>query len=150
MPRPLTPEEEQRRRSLNKKILSFGCLPVVALIIVLIVVTSSGGDGGSGDGGKAPAYEVTKRDTSGNQRTITVEVDTTKNLKEVFDDVTTDLTDEAGYYVEINCSTGGAKAADNRLANGRKAIGRMGAAATGLKDGQSEFEPVRGAKCPAA
>jgi hypothetical protein len=59
------------------------------------------------------------------------------------------LDDEAGYFVYINCSTGGTAGADNRLANGRYAKGNIGVATTGLNDGDKEFEPVEGRDCPA-
>jgi hypothetical protein len=95
-----------------------------------------------------PAYNIVDKDTTGNGRGIVIEVETTKNLKAVFDEIAKDLTDEAGYFVEINCSTGGTKTVDNRLANGKKAVGNMGAARTGLKDGESEFEVLDGKTCP--
>ncbi|MGW1440297.1 hypothetical protein ACWD7M_34255 [Streptomyces griseus] len=99
--------------------------------------------------GPKPAYKVTKQDTEGNKRNVEVEVDTTKDLRAVFDDVVRGLKDEAGYYVMINCSSGGTAAADNRLANGQYANGSMGAATTGLDDGTTEFDTNDGATCPA-
>ncbi|MER5991551.1 hypothetical protein [Streptomyces viridosporus] len=97
---------------------------------------------------KTPHYKIVKQDTSGNQRQITVEVDSTKGLRAVFDAVTKDLSDEAGYTVQINCSTGGTDSVDNRLANGQYAIGRIGQASTGLKDRGSEFSTNDDRKCP--
>lgn len=38
---------------------------------------------------------------------------------------------------------------DNRLANGKKAVGTVGAASTGLADGQTEYEANKGRTCPA-
>lgn len=55
---------------------------------------------------------------------------------------------EDGYFVRINCSTGGTSGADNRLANAKFAVGPLGAARTGLDEGQVEFKVVDGAKCP--
>ncbi|MFH9430248.1 hypothetical protein ACH4JZ_18395 [Streptomyces sp. NPDC017615] len=98
---------------------------------------------------KAPAYEITHQDTSGNQRRVTVEVGSTKDLRAVFDDVAGKFTDDAGYFVEINCKSGGTATVDNRLANGKKAVGRMGAATTGLDDGKTEYEALPSATCPA-
>lgn len=40
---PLTPEEAARRRSLNKKILTFGCLPLALILVLLIVAAAIGG-----------------------------------------------------------------------------------------------------------
>ncbi|MFI0932925.1 hypothetical protein ACH4RG_14400 [Streptomyces sp. NPDC021019] len=100
--------------------------------------------------GPKPAYKVTKQDSQGNKRNVEVEVDTTKGLKAVFDDVVRGLKDEAGYYVMLNCSTGGTTTVDNRLANGQYANGSMGAATTGLDEGTTEFDTNDGATCPAA
>ncbi|MFM9675786.1 hypothetical protein [Streptomyces brasiliscabiei] len=66
----------------------------------------------------------------------------------MFNAVAEDLTDEAGYYVMINCSTGGTTDVDNRLANGQKAVGNMGAATTGLEEGGTEFSTNKGRSCP--
>ncbi|MEV0963277.1 hypothetical protein AB0J25_11925 [Streptomyces sp. NPDC049910] len=96
-----------------------------------------------------PAYKVVKQDTSGNKRNITVEINHDNDLRAIFDDVTDKLTDEAGYYVMINCSSGGTPSVDNRLANGQKAIGNMGAATTGLEPGGTEFAAVDDRQCPA-
>lgn len=38
---PLTPEEAARRRSLNKKILTFGCLPITALLVIVIAIAAT-------------------------------------------------------------------------------------------------------------
>lgn len=53
-----------------------------------------------------------------------------------------------GYFVRINCSTGGTQSVDNRLANGKFAVGAIGALRTGTKEGAHELEMVPGAQCP--
>lgn len=113
-------------------------------------LTACSSSSNSGDAkAEAPPYKIVKQDESGNTRNVTVQVQTTKDLRSVFDSVTDSLTEEAGYWVYINCSTGGTKSVDNRLANGRYAVGRMGAAATGLKDKGSEFSTNKDRSCPA-
>lgn len=127
-------------------------LSAVAALAATLTACSTSTDAGSSkpaDKPAAPAYKITKQDDSGNQRQVTVEVSTTKDLRAVFDDVAGKLKDDAGYFIEINCATGGSKAADNRLANGKKAVGSIGAASTGLDDGKTEYEEQPGAKCPA-
>lgn len=120
-----------------------------AAITAALAITLVGCSGDSSDSTPAaPDYKITEQDTSGNSRNVEVSVDSTKQLKAVFDAVTGDLKDEAGYHIYINCSTGGTTAVDNRLANGRLARGNMGQAATGLKDGETEFETVSGRTCP--
>ncbi|MBP0456240.1 hypothetical protein [Streptomyces montanisoli] len=122
-------------------------LAAVAALAALTACSSSSDD--SKPAANVPAYKITHQDTSGNQRTVTVEVTSTKDLRAVFDDVTGKLTDDAGWFVEINCATGATKGADNRLANGRKAVGSIGAAATGLDDGKTAYEANKGRTCPA-
>ncbi|MFD8611065.1 hypothetical protein [Streptomyces sp. NPDC059631] len=117
---------------------------VVLLAAAALTACSSVDSSDDKPAAKAPAYEITKQDDSGNQRTVTVEVKTTTGMKDVFEDVAAKLTDDAGYFVEINCAPGGA-----RLANGKKAVGKMGAATTGLDDGKTEYEAQPDPKCPA-
>lgn len=54
-----------------------------------------------------------------------------------------------GYFVSINCSTGGTATFDHRLANGKFAVGNLGAAQTGLQAGEQETTVQDGATCPA-
>lgn len=53
-----------------------------------------------------------------------------------------------GYFVSINCTEGGTRDVDNRVANGKFAIGPIGAARTGLNQRRYELALVDGAKCP--
>jgi len=124
-------------------------LATAALALALTACDDSSSASNKPTPAAAPDYKVVKQDDSGNQRQITVEVDTTKGLRAVFDDVTKDLTEEAGYLIEINCATGGTESMDNRLANGNLAIGNIGAASTGLEEGGKRFELVDGRSCPA-
>lgn len=124
-------------------------MAATALLLALTGCTGSDKPADTKPEPAAPKYEIVQQDDSGNQREVVVEVETTKGLESVFKDVAQGLTEEAGYYITINCSGGGSSGADNRLANGRKAVGNVGAASTGLEDGATEFEPVKGAKCPA-
>ncbi|MFJ7337867.1 hypothetical protein ACIQUU_32040 [Streptomyces sp. NPDC101116] len=123
------------------------------LLAALATLTACDGseDGSDSSDSKpaAPPYKITQQEDSGNQRTVRVEVESSKDLRAVFDDVADKLTDEAGYFVEINCQTGGTGKSDNRLANGKKAVGTVGAASTGLADGQTEYEANKGRACPA-
>jgi ABC-type glycerol-3-phosphate transport system substrate-binding protein len=118
------------------------------LAAALLTLTACGADTEEAKPMDAPPYKVVQQDTSGNSRTVTVEVDSTDRLEDVFNAVANDLTEEAGYHILINCSSGGTAKADNRLANGRKAVGNMGQAATGLKDGETEFKANEGRTCP--
>ncbi|MEV7793409.1 hypothetical protein AB0O68_15660 [Streptomyces sp. NPDC087512] len=144
-----TPERNPRAEATAKKILKFGCLPAFVILIAIIVLGSALDDGDDEKpDAKPPAYTVVKQDDSGNKRNVVVEVDTTENLKGVFHAVTKSLSDEAGYSIQINCSTGGTKSVDNRLANGQYAVGRMGAATTGLDEGDIEFAINDDRTCP--
>lgn len=97
----------------------------------------------------APPYTITEQDDSGSQRTVRVEVKTADRIEDVFNAVADTLDDDAGWFVEISCATGGTAKADNRLGNGKKAVGATGAAATGLADGETEFEAQPNPECPA-
>ncbi|MEV6536795.1 hypothetical protein AB0M86_45815 [Streptomyces sp. NPDC051639] len=122
-------------------------ITAAALALAAMLTACSSSD--SKPAAKAPAYKITHQDESGNQRTVTVEVTSAKQIRAVFDDVAAKLTDPAGYFVEINCSTGGTAKVDNRLANGRKAVGNIGAASTGLGDGKTDYQAQQGHSCPA-
>ena len=119
----------------------FGFLGLLAIGGIAIAMTDSSERDTSG-------YTVVSEDTSGNQRRIVLEVDSADKAEAAFNDITGSLTDDAGYIIQINCSTGGTDSVDNRLANGRYAIGGIGQATTGLTNGESEFELVDGATCP--
>ncbi|MEU0853779.1 hypothetical protein ABZ387_38640 [Streptomyces flaveolus] len=149
MSRRRTTEQDARNQRAAKKILVFGCLPVLALVVLLIIVGSAldNGDDEKTDA-EPPAYTVVNQDDSGNKRQVVVEVDSTEDLKAVFDAVTKSLSDEAGYSIQINCSTGGTESVDNRLANGQYAVGRMGAVTTGLDEGGTEFSTNDDRTCP--
>lgn len=94
---------------------------------------------------QAPPYEVVREADD----QVIVEVESTEGLADVFEAVIADIDEEGGWYVTINCSTGGTDTSDNRLANGRYAVGNLGAAQTGLDDGETAFETVPDRECPA-
>jgi hypothetical protein len=136
----------------RRQIPAFAIAAIATFVIAaLVALANLGGDSKdhTKPAAKPPHYEIVKQDTSGNARNVEVEVNSTTNLRAVFDAVTKRLTDEAGYSIVINCSTGGTARVDNRLANGKYAVGRMGAASTGLKDGGTEFSTNAGQSCPA-
>ncbi|MFH9823024.1 hypothetical protein [Streptomyces bobili] len=146
------PRPPQSPKKASPKTVGLGCLGVVLFLIMVGVVANLAGVGESKDSdkpaAKTPPYQVVQQETSGNTRNVVVEVDSLTNLRAVFDAATKSLTEEAGYFVMINCSTGGTAGADNRLANGKKAVGRMGSAATGLEAGGTEFSTNAGRTCP--
>ncbi|MBV7671388.1 hypothetical protein STHAL_18220 [Streptomyces halstedii] len=62
--RALTPDQAHRRRSLNKKILGFGCLPITVLLILVIVAAIAGSNGTDSKDKEAkvrPAYTITNK-----------------------------------------------------------------------------------------
>ncbi|MFJ8900020.1 hypothetical protein [Streptomyces sp. NPDC102370] len=122
---------------------------LLAALATLTACSSSDGSSDSKPAADAPAYTITEQDDSGTQRTVRVEVKTADRIEDVFEDVAGKLTEEAAWFVEINCATGGTAKADNRLGNGRKSVGTIGAAGTGLADGETEFEAQPNPECPA-
>lgn len=153
-PQPAHRPAQPPKKTSPGKVLGLGCLGIIGLFVLSAIITGiagSGDDSSKSDTADAkPSYKVVEQDTSGNTRQVVVEVDSTTGLRAVFDNVADTLTDKAGYWIQINCSTGGTAKVDNRLGNGKKAVGNIGAASTGLKDGQTEFEALDGAACPAA
>lgn len=120
----------------------------IAVVLALTACTTSSTPADKPKATAVPDYEVVEQEARGHQRTLVVEVDSTKNLRAVFDSVARSLSGEGGYIIWINCSTGGTKHVDNRLANGQYAIGRIGQAVTGLKDREAEFSTNDDRKCP--
>jgi hypothetical protein len=94
-----------------------------------------------------PTYVLIRSDAFGSARQVVVQVNTTANLRAVFDTVVSTLVVDAGYTIAINCATGGGAGVDNRLANGRYAKGTVGADQTGLTKNAEEFAAVPGAVC---
>lgn len=96
-----------------------------------------------------PTYRVVEDTTRGIQRYILVEVDSADGLRAVFDAVLDERAGDGGYFVTIDCSTGGTVGFANRLANGRASRGLKGKLATGLEPGEVEFEVNADRACPA-
>ncbi|MGX1512224.1 hypothetical protein [Streptomyces collinus] len=62
----ISPEQAARRRSTNKKILTFGCLPLAAILILVIVLAAVGSNQDDDKPAKeatvdAPAYTVANK-----------------------------------------------------------------------------------------
>jgi hypothetical protein len=152
-PYPPIPQKQPRRRREWPLLAGLGCgLP--ALVLAAIAAYSSvigwGDDAPAATPAEtAPPYRIVQQDDNGNARDVTVEVDTADRLNDVFNAVADSLTDPAGYFVRINCSTGGSSTADNRLAHGKVSVGQLGKATTGLDAGGQEFETNPGRDCPA-
>ncbi|WP_212822316.1 hypothetical protein [Polymorphospora rubra] len=135
-------------------------LLVVAVVLALCCVIGiigalvSGGDdddqvpAGSRPSAAAevPAYTVVEQTDNGH---ITIEVESTKGLRAVFDDIRGKQSAEGGYWVWIDCASGGTESVANRLASGRFAIGTLGRAQTGLDEGEVAWEVNEGRSCPA-
>lgn len=102
------------------------------------------------DSAVAISYRVTDDSTRGYARYMTLEVDAWNDsaATTILADLQRDLTDEGGYFVTIDCSTGGTSGAANRLASARFAVGTKGRAATGLADGQLDLQINEGRTCP--
>ncbi|MFC9431268.1 hypothetical protein [Streptomyces sp. NPDC056987] len=101
------------------------------LLAGIVGCAPEGADTDSESATYAPAYKILKRDGSGNSPTNEIEVDGTEKLRAVIDDALSEATDDAAYFVTINCSGGGTVAVDNRLA-----------------DGDREFDVPDGRSCP--
>lgn len=127
-------------------------LRVVIATMVAMTVTGCGEASKSANNeaptARAPVFEVTQDEDRGLQTYVTVEVSSSQNLRAVFDAVRADRQDEGGYFVFIDCATGGTSGAANRLATGTYAVGSKGEAVTDLDDGDASFKQNEGRTCP--
>lgn len=141
----------KKKKAGNPLLGALGLLVVVALCGVGGVIAFGGDDESSPAPTtvkNVPQYRVVSQ-KGGN---ITVEVDTLptkKQMTAIVTDLQSKQTDEDGYFVSINCSTGATKSADNRLGNGKFGIGALGKARTGLNEGQIDVQVNEGRTCPA-
>lgn len=144
----------RRRKKPNRALLAvlLSVLAVLALCLVVTVVygvTSDKKKDENAAAPAAPAYKVVKQEKGD----ITVEVDylpTKEQMTAIVTDLKAKQSKDDGYFVLINCSTGGTKGSDNRLGNGKFAIGNIGKARTGLEEGVVEVQVNDGRTCPAA
>ncbi|MEU5366832.1 hypothetical protein ABZ354_25740 [Streptomyces sp. NPDC005925] len=122
-----------------------------ALAALTLTLTACDSDT-EGKSSEVPPYKIVQQDTSGDSRDLVVEVESIDggtnsafdDLHAVFNNVADRLTDEADYRVSINCSTGGAAKADNRLANGTVRVDSTGT----LKE--ANFGIAQSQTCPKA
>ena len=101
---------------------------------------------------EALPFAIEEQPRAGEDGTIRVTVDTVPTADEargILAALRDDFNAEGGYFVQINCSTGGTEVADNRIANGEFAVGAVGAARTGLTAGTGTIEVLDGRVCPA-
>ncbi|MBX7431128.1 hypothetical protein JDV09_03235 [Mycobacterium sp. Y57] len=124
---------------------------MVAAVLLGGCGTPQGGDGRSSPsstGIAAPPYRV-ERSAQDTLRVFVDQLYSPSELDSIVAELQQQYADQPdGYFVQINCSTGGTESSDNRLANARFAVGAIGAARLGLADGAREFKPLTGVKCP--
>lgn len=104
------------------------------------------------DAGEEPlTYDLSEHTMTGGRIWILVEVPrayTAAQLREVFESVRAEnLEPEHGVFVAIKCETGDDEVGADRLAFGRYAVGRVGAAHTQLADGEADFSVFEGRTC---
>lgn len=120
--------------------------PVLALGALALALSGCS----SAEKPESPPYVVVDELDKENAHQVTVAVDSDDDLRAVFDAVIEEKANEdGGWYVTIVCGEDANLDGRDNIANGRHAIGSMGQAVTGLDDGESEFELVDGATCPA-
>lgn len=140
------------KKSNRTAVIVLGAVAAVLALCVgvgIIGGVMSSSDDDAGKPASVPAYKV----VSSKGGNIVVEVDqlpTKEQMTSIVTDLRGQQSKEAGYFVSINCSTGGTAKADNRLGNGRFGIGAAGEARTGLDDGVIDVQVNEGRTCPAA
>ncbi|OBG21540.1 hypothetical protein A5768_25890 [Mycolicibacterium fortuitum] len=131
--------------SMNKVLLLGAALSVAIVSACATDSTAAPSDATSA----APAYRLQVGKKPSSLEVYVSKTPTYGEAQPIITDLQRKFEDkDDGYFVSINCSAGGTRDVDNRLANGKFAIGAIGAARTGLKEGQHEVTLVDGAKCP--
>ncbi len=137
-----------------------GIAAVIAAGGAVWLVTSARDDSGAPAAPPAPAaasnptvavppYQLETGKKASSLRVTVDRVHTLPEMTAIVADLQRRFADHPdGYFVQINCNLGGTAAIDNRLANAKFAVGRIGAARTGLNDGDREVNLVEGQKCP--
>jgi hypothetical protein len=121
---------------------------LAAVLVVCTALTTACEAGAFENESATPSYKIALLEHHGRLRTVKVEVHSSNGLEAVFDDVTAGLDENAAYFVEIHCSDRGRGTGGNLLARGAYAVGTAGASYTGLEQGDSHFERLKGATCP--
>lgn len=128
-------------------------LGVLALCLVVGVVGAALGIGDKPSDTETTASEVLEYTVASQDGgKIVVEVDrvlTQAEMTAIAEDLQGNQSEDAGYFVSVNCSTGGTAKVDNRLGNIRFGIGAKGKAATGLDEGLLDVQVNEGRTCPA-
>ncbi|GAA2427622.1 hypothetical protein ACFP2H_00380 [Mycolicibacterium llatzerense] len=122
-----------------------------AAVAVLLASCGTDQSATSKGGSKVPvpAYQLEIGQKPGSLRVSVDQLHTLPEMTEIVADLQRRYSDRPdGYFVQINCSLGGTATVDNRLANAKFAVGRIGAARTGLDDGAREVSMVEDRKCP--
>ncbi len=122
--------------------------PIIAVLVLCGGIAAAlDGEEDKAPAAKVPAYTLTSR----TDQHLVAEVTTMpahEGLRSIFDSIQAVSRPDGGYFVSINCATGGTDTSDNRLANGKFAVGTLGAAQTGLEPGGDWFEVVADRTCP--
>lgn len=100
--------------------------------------------------GSVPQYRLQVGKKSSSLEVYVAKLPTPSEASAIVGDLQTKYADrEDGYFVTISCEESGKYESGNRLANGKFAVGSIGAARTGLEEGTSQITPVPDAQCPA-
>jgi len=112
--------------------------------------TQSPSVGAGGSAEAVPPYQLETGKKPSNLRVTVDRLYTLPEMTAIVADLQHRYADQPdGYFVQINCSVGGTASLDYRLANAKFAVGRIGAARTGLDDGDREVIMVVGDRqCP--
>lgn len=97
----------------------------------------------------APPFEVEGPPSSSGEIRVIVDRTITEGEAYVIAElIRGDLSEPGGYFVSINCRTGGTDTFDNRQGNATIAVGELGMAQTGFVREGATVELVEGRTCP--
>lgn len=135
----------------------FIILGVVAALVLMAIIGVLGGGGDDSDSTASstsspsvPAYRLEVGEKPSTLNVYVPKLPTAGETSLIVEDLQDQYsTQDDGYFVQIFCEESGQFESGNRLANARFAVGNIGAARTGLNDGEKKIDAVVGAHCPA-
>ncbi|MGU3654095.1 DUF2510 domain-containing protein [Mycolicibacterium sp. A43C] len=148
------PPPKPKPQGFSRKTILFG---VLAVFVVVAIISAFGGGGDNSSPSSAsstsvpsaPAYRLEAGEKPSTLNVYVPKLPTAGQTSLIVEDLQNQYSDrDDGYFVRIYCESSSELESGNILANARFAVGNIGAARTGLDDGDKEIKAINGAQCP--
>lgn len=134
----------------------FIILGVLAALVLMAIIGALGGGGDDSDSTasstsspSAPAYRLEIGEKPSTLNVFVPKLPTAGETSLIVEDLQGQYSGkDDGYFVRIYCESSSHLESGNILANAKFAVGNIGAARTGLNDGEKEIKAINGAQCP--